>query len=150
MKRAEHAERISLACTRLKLSQHLARRCVEHGDDHHLLFLADLLEAELEQRRANRIQRHMNTAGFPTRKAWDDFDFTHVTLPPLLTHDDLQAVRFVEAKQNLIHFGPVGTGKTHLAIALGLIACQRDYRVKFLTVTKLVLMLGEAHRHGTL
>ena len=92
----------------------------------------------------------MNTAGFPTRKALPEFDFTHVELPKLLTQDSLEQVSFIEAKQNLIHFGPVGTGKTHLAIALGLIACQRDYRVKFFTVTKLVLLLGEAHRNGTL
>lgn len=150
MKAKSYAQQISFACKRLKLSQHLARRSTEQGDEHQLRFLAELLQAELEQRQSNRIQRHMNMAGFPTRKTWRDFDFTHVELPTLLTQDALEQVSFIEAKQNLIHFGPVGTGKTHLAIALGLIACQRDYRVKFFTVTKLVLLLGEAHRSGTL
>lgn len=150
MKTTEYAEQISLSCKRLKLSQHLARRCLQQGDEHQLSFLAELLEAELEQRRANRIQRHMSLAGFPTRKTFEGFDFKHVELPPLLTHEALRDLSFVADKQNLIHFGPVGTGKTHLAIALGLMACQRDYRVKFFTVTKLVLLLGEAHRNGTL
>ena len=145
-----YAERLSQACNRLKLSQHFARRSVEQGDEHQQQFLAELLEAELEQRRANRIQRNTSLAGFPTRKRWDDFDFQHVELPPLLAKDALKNVHFVGARQNRIHFGPVGTGKTHLAIALGLEACLLDYRVKFYTVTEMVLLLGEAHRNGTL
>lgn len=145
-----YAEQISQACKHLKLSQHLARRSVEQGDEHHLKFLSELLQSELEQRQANRIQRNMSIAGFPTRKTWDAFDFSHVELPPLLSQDDLAQLNFIEEKQNLIHFGPVGTGKTHLAIALGLMACQKNYRVRFYTVTKLVLLLGEAHRNGTL
>ena len=122
MTTTKYAEQISQACKRLKISQHLARRSVEQGDEHHLKFLSELLQAELEQRRSNRIQRHMSMAGFPTRKTWDAFDFSHVELPPLLTKDALEQLHFVEEKQNLIHFGPVGTGKTHLAIALGLMA----------------------------
>ena len=96
-----YAERLSQACKRLKLSQHFARRSVEQGDEHQQQFLAELLEAELEQRRANRIQRNTSLAGFPTRKRWDDFDFQHVELPPLLAKDALKNVHFVGARQNL-------------------------------------------------
>lgn len=57
---------------------------------------------------------------------------------------------FIPAKRNLVCFGPVGTGKTHLAIATGIRACEQGLTVKFYTVAKLVMRLAEAKRSGTL
>lgn len=143
-------QELSFICRKLRLSQTVVQRAREIGHDEQLQFLAQLLEAELEQRRSNRISRLMNLAGFPGLKSWDDFDFQHVQLPALLNQEELRHVSFIESKQNLIHYGPVGTGKTHLAIAMGVEACKKDYAVRFFTVSQLVLKLGEAHRTGTL
>lgn len=59
-------------------------------------------------------------------------------------------VTFVQEKQNLVLYGPVGVGKTHMAIAAGVVACQKGYKVRFYTVTELVLKLAEARKNGTL
>lgn len=147
--RTQYEDRLSAYCKKLKLSQQLVRRSMEHSEDH-LAFLVSLFEAELQQRRANRIQRLTRLAGFPVLKNWQNFDFQHVQLPARLSMEALEDIAFLEARQNLIHYGPVGTGKTHLAIALGMEACRRDYRVRFYTVSQLVLKLGEAHRYGSL
>ena len=70
--------------------------------------------------------------------------------PPALTREEMLSCSFVGEKKNLILYGPVGIGKTHLAIALGVKACGMGMNVRFHTVTELVLKLGEAHRSGTL
>ena len=63
---------------------------------------------------------------------------------------DLEKAAFVSSRQNLVLYGPVGTGKTHMAIAAGMSACCRGYRTKFYTVTDLILALSAAKRDGTL
>lgn len=57
---------------------------------------------------------------------------------------------FVPEKKNLVLYGPVGTGKTHLATALGVIACEKGYRTRFFTAAELVVRLSEAYATGTL
>jgi DNA replication protein DnaC len=57
---------------------------------------------------------------------------------------------FIQAKRNLVLYGPVGTGKTHLAIAMGIRVCEVGMAVKFYTVAELVMRLAEAKRSGTL
>ncbi len=62
----------------------------------------------------------------------------------------LEGALFVGKKQNLVLYGPVGTGKTHMAIAAGMEACRRGHRTKFYTVTDLIRSLSSASRDGTL
>ena len=59
-------------------------------------------------------------------------------------------LEFVPEKKNLVLYGPVGIGKTHMAIAAGVKACNLGYKTKFYTVTELVLKLAEARKNGTL
>ena len=61
-----------------------------------------------------------------------------------------EEIREVREHKNLILYGPVGTGKTHLAIAIGVKACQMGLKTKFFSVTELVLKLAEARKQGTL
>ena len=60
-----------------------------------------------------------------------------------------EEIREVREYKNLILYGPVGTGKTHLAIAIGVKACQMGLKTKFFSVTELVLKLAEARKQGT-
>ena len=92
----------------------------------------------------------MNRANFPVLKSFDDYEFGAIRFPPSLSREELLDCRFMVEKKNLILYGPVGIGKTHLAIALGVKACTMGMKVKFFTVTELVLKLGEAYRSGTL
>ena len=58
--------------------------------------------------------------------------------------------RFVAEASNVVFVGGVGTGKTHLSIALGMTCCQHDYRVRFVTAAELVTLLVEAQQQGRL
>lgn len=91
----------------------------------------------------------MARAGFPAYKTLTGFERQGVQLPSTLTWADLESGQFIPDRRNLMLYGPVGTGKTHLGVALGYAACERGLTVRFLTVTDLVMRLGEAKRTGT-
>ena len=113
-------------------------------------YLAQLVHLEVTQRRERRIQRRIHDARFPMLKTLDAFSFE---AQPALDRDAVLAVidcRFVADAANVVFVGGVGTGKTHLSIALGMACCQHDYRVRFVTAAELVTMLVEAQQEGRL
>lgn len=69
--------------------------------------------------------------------------------PPAFSREGLESLDFVPGRKNLLLYGPVGIGKTHMAAA-GVKACMLGYKTKFYTVTELVLKLAEARKNGTL
>lgn len=116
----------------------------------HVEYLADLTSLEVTGRRERRIQRRVQEARFPILKTIDTFDFT---AQPTLDRDavlDLFQCSFVEQAGNVVLVGPVGTGKTHLGIALGIACCQREHRVRYITAAELTNALVEAKRDGRL
>lgn len=142
--------RISACCKQLILSQRMVELCEKESTPKQEEFLAYLLEQEVLRREQNKRSRQLNRAGFPVLKHFDGYEFRSIRFPPALSRDELLSCRFIEEKKNLILYGPVGIGKTHMAIALGVKACDMGMSVRFHTVTELVLKLGEAHRSGTL
>jgi DNA replication protein DnaC len=104
----------------------------------------------MESRERSRRSRLINRAGFPVYKTLEGYDRHGVRLPASLQWSDLADGLFIEAKRNLVHYGPVGTGKTHLAIAAGVRACEMGMAVKFYTVAELVMRLAETKRSGAL
>ncbi len=113
-------------------------------------YLAQLVHLEVTERRERRIQRRIHDARFPMLKTLDAFSFE---AQPALDRDAVLAVfdcRFVAEAANVVFVGGVGTGKTHLSIALGMACCQHDYRVRFVTAAELVTMLVEAQQEGRL
>lgn len=116
----------------------------------HASYLADLASIEVETRREHRIQRRVRDAKFPILKTLDGFDFS---AQPTLDRDailELFQCGFVTKHANVVFVGGVGTGKTHLAIALGIAACQKEHRVRFSTAAELTNLLVEAQREGRL
>jgi len=116
----------------------------------HAEFLAEVVAFEVTQRRERRIKRRLQEAHFPVLKTLDSFDFD---APHGLDRDevlDLFRCDFVEQVQNVVLIGVVGTGKTHLAIALGMACVQRDLRVRFFTAAELTNLLLEARDQGRL
>ena len=99
-------------------------------------YLAQLVHLEVTGRRERRIQRRLQEARFPMLKTLDAFQFD---AQPELDRDAILQL-----------CGGVGTGKTHLAIALGMACCQHDYRVRFLTAAELTTLLVEAQQQGRL
>ena len=123
--------------------QELARQAAQ-GNLPYEAFLLALVEIEAQQREENAHQKRLRMARFPVIKSLDKFDFT--TLPSLNKAMvlDLAQGGYLDKRENLILMGNSGTGKTHLATALGLIACQQGRKVRFFTAAGLINQLTEA------
>jgi len=114
-------------------------------------YVRELLELELREREVNRINRMVKTAGFQVIKTLEDFIWNqNIELPAGLTREYMERLQFLPQKENLIFLGSVGTGKTHLATAIALKACQTGRRVRFFTAVSLANLLLERNNKGTL
>lgn len=113
-------------------------------------FLAQLLKLEIEHREITRRNRNLNAAGFDVVKTFEEYIFDHIQIPKAIDLDELKKATFIDKKENLILYGPVGTGKTHLATAIGVSACSSGKKVKFFRTASLVNRLGEAKAKGEL
>lgn len=114
-------------------------------------YVTDLLKLELREREANRINRMVKTAGFRVLKTLDDFVWgSAIQFPSGLSAAYMEELGFLPPKENLIFMGTVGTGKTHLATAIALKACQEGRRVRFYTAASLANILMERNNKGTL
>ena len=112
-------------------------------------YLAAVLEREVSARNASGAELRMRAAGFGARKTLEDFDFD---AQPAIRNQvaALASGGFLTEARNVVLLGPPGTGKTHLAIALGVTACRHGHRVLFATATDWVTRLSDAHRAGRL
>ena len=121
----------------------LSRQCAAEGQDH-VQFLVRLVELELIDRERRMIERRIKAAKFPATKSLDSFDFK--AIPGLNKMQVLELARceWIERRENVIALGPSGTGKTHIALGLGLPACQKGLSVGFTTAAALVHALMEA------
>lgn len=127
----------------------LAERAREEGWSHEE-FLAACLEREVASRQDHGGENRIRAARFPARKTIEDFDFDHQRSLKRDVIAHLGTLDFVAARDNVVFLGPPGTGKTHLATALGIRACQAGHRVAFATAAEWVSRLGEAHSAGRL
>jgi DNA replication protein DnaC len=107
-------------------------------------YLMQLSELELIERERRGTERKIKEAGFPVRKTLDTFDFK--AIPSLNKQQVLELARceYIKSRENVLAVGNPGTGKTHLGIALGILACHEGFRVKFYTAAGLVTTLLEA------
>ena len=105
-------------------------------------FLAACLEREVAARQANGGELRIKAVRFPARKTIEEFDFDHQRSLKRDTILHLRALDFILARENVVFLGPPGTGKTHLAIGLGIRACQAGHRVAFATASEWVSRLA--------
>ena len=116
----------------------------------HQEYLAACLQREVAAREAHGGEGRIRAARFPARKTLEEFDFTHLRGLKREAVAHLGTLDFVTGKENVVFLGPPGTGKTHLAIALGIRACQAGHRVAFATASQWVDRLADAHTTGRL
>lgn len=139
---AHHLKRLKLP-TFLREHDKLARQCAAEGVDH-VRYLLRLAELELIDRERRLIERRIKQARFPTVKSLESFDFTVIPSlnKPLVL--ELARCEYIQRRENVIALGPSGTGKTHIALGLGLAACQQGLSVGFTAAAGLVHELMEA------
>jgi DNA replication protein DnaC len=127
------------------LAEHakVARQCAQENVDH-VGYLMRLTELELIERQRRMIERRIKAARFPTTKSLDSFDFKLMASLNKALVLELARCEYIDRRENIIALGPSGTGKTHIALGLGLAACQRGCRVRFTTAAALVTELMEA------
>ena len=121
----------------------VAQQCAAEGVDHPR-YLLRLAELELLEREQRATERRIRSARFPVLKSLETFEYP--VIPSLNKGLVLELARceYIDRKDNVLALGNSGTGKTHIALALGLAACQKGYRVRFTTAASLVHELIEA------
>jgi len=129
--------------------QRLAERARSEGWSHEE-FLAACLQREVAAGEAHGGEGRIRAARLPARKSLEEFDFDHQRSlkREVITHPG--TLDFVTARENVVFLGPPGTGKTHLAIGLGIRACQAGHRVLFATAAQWAGRLADAHSAGHL
>jgi len=138
-----------LVCRKLRLGgSGLIQRAKDIVADNHLEFLFKLFTAEIEERERNRRNAYIKAARFDLLKTFEMYTFEDIKIPRTTTVEDIKDCSFVHKKENLILYGNVGAGKTHLAIATGIAACNAGYRTRFWRTATLVNTLIDAKRRG--
>jgi len=139
---AHHLKALKLP-TFLREYDKLARQCAADGVDHPR-YLLRLAELELIERERRTVERRIKEARFPAVKSLDSFDF--IAIPSLNKTLVLELARseYISRRENIVAVGNSGTGKSHIALGLGLAACQKGLSVGFVTAAALVHELLEA------
>jgi DNA replication protein DnaC len=128
------------------IAQHysrLAKEAAAHNQPYQDYLLA-LLEGEVLQREENAQKLRLSKAHFPVLKTLDSFDFTAIPSLNKALVLELSRGGYIDKRENIICIGSYGTGKTHLAISLGVCACRQGKRVRFYTAINLSNELLEA------
>ena len=139
---AHHLKVLKLP-TFLREYDKLARQCASDGVDHPR-YLLRLAELELIDRERRMVERRIKEARFPAVKSLDSFDFAAIPSLNKTLVLELARSEYVARRENVIAVGNSGTGKTHIALGLGLAACQKGLSVGFTTAAALVNELHEA------
>ena len=113
-------------------------------------FAEALLSTEISSRESSGGRLRIRAARFPAHKTLEEFDFTFQRSVKKQVIEHLGQLDFLHAKENVVLLGPPGTGKTHLATAIGIRACLAGQRVLFKTATEWVALLADAQRQGHL
>ncbi len=141
---------IATCCKQLKLGHNIAEMADKLQAGSHQEYLLALLKSEIEHRENERKDKLLKNAGFYSIKTLSDFRFDEVKLPSAISPDYLLNCEFIKTKTNLVMYGNVGTGKTHLSIALGIEACKKGIETKFFRTAALVNQLSEYKKSGVL
>jgi DNA replication protein DnaC len=128
----------------LPLTRSVLKATLQDATPGQLGLLASLFKAENASREQSRRLRLLKHAGFPQAKELDGYDWSTIGFPQDWGRNDLLTLEFIEHAEDLVLYGDVGTGKTHLAIAIGRQACRSNIPVRFFTAAGLIMRLRKA------
>lgn len=148
-------ERLRTHCHRLKLYQveaelptlleQAAKKEIPYSE-----FLDEILSLEVRSKSEKHLTMRINMARFPFHKTLEAFDFKfQPSIDPKLIRE-LCTCRYISSGENVLLLGPPGVGKTHLAVALGLKACEQGFRTLFMTAVGLISTLGKTYAENHL
>ena len=144
----EHCQRLRLFQVAQELTARLeqaAKRELSYAD-----FLDELLALEVSAKTQKHHQMRITMARFPFQKTLESFDFKFQPSIDVKLMRELAGGRYMDNGDNLLLLGPPGVGKTHLAVALGIKACEQGVRTLFISATALITTLGRALAEGRL
>lgn len=139
---SEYAQLLKLPYIRANYQSILLE--AKHTNMSHHEFLEMILKHESTLRNQNGIQHRIRNAKFPQRKFMEDFQAEVFSSDIQRKIHELESLDFIQEKRNIILIGNPGTGKTHLATALGIKACTQGFSVLYVSVPNLVIELKEA------
>ena len=142
-------EKIAFYQKKLRLSQSFAQIYSDIAFTSKDQFILELLEALYLERTERIIERNLKAARFPMVKTLAEYSFSGIQIPEKLDLEALTTLKFMDQQENLILYGGVGTGKTHLSIALGVQAINNEKKVLFYTVHSLINQLVKAKEEHT-
>jgi DNA replication protein DnaC len=141
----EHHLKLLRLPTFLREYDKVARQCAAESTDYPR-YLLRMTELELLERERRATERRIHQARFPVVKSLDSFQFLAVPSLNKTLVLELARCEFLSRNENVLLLGNSGTGKTHIALALGLAACQRGHRVRFSTTAALARTDGSTGR----
>lgn len=138
------AEQVMELSRNLPLTRSVLKQAVENATPGQLGFLAALFTAENASRAESKRNRLLRQAGFPQAKTLNGYDWSMAAFPADWGREQLASLEFIDHAEDLVLYGDVGCGKTHLAIAIGTLACRRGIPVRFFTASGLIMRLRKA------
>ncbi|MGE8606949.1 IS21-like element helper ATPase IstB [Bifidobacterium breve] len=146
----EKSERILRMSRSLTLTRSVLADTLADATPNQLDLIERWFTAELDSRERSKRTRPLKQAGFPADKTLDGYDWTNLRMPADWGRAQLESLEFVDAREDLVLYGPVGVGKSHLAIAIGRLACGKGIPVRFFTATGLLMRLRRAQQENRL
>ena len=135
-------------CKELRFSGNIIENAKLLKSEDNLEFLTELFRLELQNREIKRKNAYIKSAKFDILKTFEYYTFEDISIPNSIDIEDILNSKFVSSKENLILSGNVGSGKTHLAIAAGIAACNHGKKVRFFRTSSLVNQLAETIQQG--
>lgn len=143
-------KKILECCKQLRLSTTLAENAMNATGESNQEYLYEILRLEIQYRNEKRRNLNIRRASFDNLKTFKGYEFDDIEVPATLTIDLLKQADFLNRKENLILYGRNGSGKSHMATAIGIEACMQNKKVKFYKTAALVNDLIAAKASGKL